>query len=143
MYKITIFGTNDDLTASNNLVLESAVTGGVYDSVEMNCYEVNDQRNLISSEYTVIQDITFNDRLFRGSFNIIGERLSLADYKSLENDLFTVFQFEYLYLKVEDYEITSNPINYVIAIELIEYSIEKYTGGKKAIILNLHKKEND
>lgn len=142
MYSVTIFGTNEVITASNNLVLESAVTGGVYASVQFNCYEINDERNLVSDSYTVIEDITFNDRLFRGSFNIVSERLSLADYKSLENDLFTVFQYDNLYLKVENYEITSNPINYIIAIELIGYSIDK-SGGRKWITLELHKKELD
>lgn len=142
MYSITIFGTNDLIVASNNLVLESAVTGGTYESVNFNAYEVNDERNLVTDSYTVINDITFNDRLFRGSFNIVSERLSLSDYKSLENDLFSVFQFDYLYLKVENYEITSNPTNYIIAIELIGYSIDK-SGGRKWITLELHKKELD
>lgn len=142
MYSITIFGTNDLLVASNNLVLESAVTGGTYDSVNFNAYEVNDERNLVTDSYTVINDITFNDRLFRGSFNIVSERLSLSDYKSLENDLFSVFQYDYLYLKVENYEITSAPTDYIIAIELIGYSIDK-SGGRKWITLELHKKELD
>lgn len=140
MYSVTLFGTNDVLTASNNLVLESAVTGGTYADVTFNCYEINDERNLVSDAYTVIEDLTFNDRLFRGSFNIVSERLSLADYKSLEDDLFTVFQYDYLYLKVENYEITSNPTDYIIAIEVVGYSIDK-SGGKKWITLELHKKE--
>ena len=142
MYKITLFGTDDDLTTSNNLVLESSITGGTYESVEMNCYEINDERSLISQNYNVIQDISFNDRLFRGKFSIVSERLSLADYKSLENDLFTVFQKTYLYLKVENYEIVSHPENYVIAIELIEYSIDK-SGGKKWFNITFDKKETD
>lgn len=142
MYSITIFGTNDLIVASNNLVLESAVTGGIYESVNFNAYEVNDERNLVTDSYTVINDITFNDRLFRGSFNIVSERLSLSDYKSLENDLFSVFQYDYLYLKVENYEITSNPTDYIIAIELIGYSIDK-SGGRKWLTLELHKKELD
>lgn len=142
MYSITIFGTNDLIVASNNLVLESAVTGGTYESVDFNAYEVNDERNLVTDSYTVINDITFNDRLFRGSFNIVSERLNLADYKSLENDLFSILQYEYLYLKVENYEITSAPTGYLIAIEIVGYSIEK-NGGRKWITLNLHKKELD
>lgn len=130
IYNLTFFSSNVFPTLDGDILANEADLTTPY-SYPVDAYFVNDEIDMESEMTVGPGGFLHNTGTVRQTFDIETVKFKVSDFKAEINKIKLLFAKRYLFLKIENYEFESHPVDKVIPIACYELNPQKNSNGYK------------